>query len=388
MASTRSADVVIVGGGVIGCLTAYYLTLRGMKPVVIEADAIACGASGASAGWLTPYSHTCDSAMLALSPETLRLHAELAEALPAETGVDHGYQPGPYLRCALTEEGARELHAFQAERASEGVAMEWMSPGGVRSLTPWVTADIVGALRSDNEPTLDSYRLTISALQAAEKRGARVVTGVAVGLLTTASTGRVARVAAGVRLEDGSEVRGGAVLLAMGPWSGQAAEWLGHPVPVKPQRGQLVYLAPPGPDEGPELAAGLTAVEDGGSIIAKRLTDTIVAATQEDAGFDVSTTTEARDELLTRAARLSERVMTAGISGQTACLRPLSADGKPYVGRVPGWEGVYLAAGHTSEGVHYAPVTARAIAGLIADGRSEYDISALDPARALSPATS
>jgi len=376
MTTTDSADVLIVGGGIIGCLTAYYLSQRGLSAIVIEADGIASGASGTSAGWLTPYSHKNDRAMLALSPATLRLHAELAETLPALTGIDHGYQPAPYLRCAVTEDGVAELLAFQSQRASESVAMEWLSGEEARAMSPWITANIIGALKSDNEPTVDSYRLTMSAFQAAEMGGARMIFGRVVGLISSGDG-----VATGVRMENRSEVHGDAVVLAMGPWSGAAAEWLDHPVPVTPQRGELVYLAAPGEGDGPELDIGLNLVEDGSSILRKRLSDTIVGVSKEYVGFDRSTTTGARNELLINAARLSRRVEMASISGQTACLRPISADGRAYVGLVPGWDAVYLATGHSGEGIHYGPVTADAIAGLISDGRCEHDIAPLSPTR-------
>jgi glycine oxidase len=376
MTTTDSADVLIVGGGIIGCLTAYYLSQRGLSAIVIEADGIASGASGTSAGWLTPYSHKNDRAMLALSPATLRLHAELAETLPALTGIDHGYQPAPYLRCAVTEDGVAELLAFQSQRASESVAMEWLSGEEARAMSPWITANIIGALKSDNEPTVDSYRLTMSAFQAAEMGGARMIFGRVVGLISSGDG-----VATGVRMENGSEIHGDAVVLAMGPWSGAAAEWLDHPVPITPQRGELVYLAAPEEGDGPELDIGLNLVEDGSSILRKRLSDTIVGVSKEYVGFDRSTTTGAREELLINAARLSRRVEMASISGQTACLRPISADGRAYVGLVPGWDAVYLATGHSGEGIHYGPVTADAIAGLISDGRCEHDIAPLSPTR-------
>ncbi|MCH7740247.1 MAG: FAD-binding oxidoreductase [Chloroflexi bacterium] len=383
MAATNSGEVVIVGGGIIGCLTAYFLSVRGVRPVVVEADAIASGASGTSGGWLTPYSHDCDPAMIALSPVTLALHRELAEALPEETGIDHGFEETPYLRCALTEDGAADLLEWHTARTYEGAVMDWLAPAEAKALTPWLTADLVGAIRSDNEPTLDSYRLTVSAMQAAEKHGARVVTGKVVGLATE-GVGSAGRRSSGVRLEDGTEVLGDAVLLAMGPWTGQASEWIGAPLPITPQRGQMVYLAAPSDGDGPDLEVGLSAVDTGGSILSKRLTDTIVAATREDVGFDRSTTSAARDWLLKRAATLSDRVMGAGISGQTACLRPLTPDGKPYVGAAPGWENVHIAAGHASEGIHYGPVTAMAMADLIINGTSDIDVSALDPGRASS----
>ncbi len=378
MARSNSGEVIIVGGGIIGCLTAYFLAIRGAKPVVVETDAIASGASGTSGGWLTPYSYECDPAMIALSPISLALHRELAEVLPEETGIDHGFEEAPYLRCALTEDGAAELIEWHTARTYEGVVMDWLAPAEAKALTPWLTADIVGAIRSDGEPTLDSYRLTISAMQAAEKYGARVVSGRVVGIGGDSRGGN----SSGVRLEDGTEISGDSVLLAMGPWTGQAAEWIGSPLPITPQRGQMVYLQAPGEGDGPDLELGFGAVDTGGSILHKRLTDTIVAATREDVGFDRSTTEEGRDWLLERGAALSERVMNAGISGQTACLRPLTPDGKPYVGAAPGWENVYIAAGHAGEGIHYGPVTAMAMADLITNSESDIDVAALDPGRA------
>jgi glycine oxidase len=373
------ADVLIVGAGVIGCLTAYRLAKSGIKVTVVETDGVASGASGTSGGWLTPYSHKNDPSMLELSPKTLELHRELANALPEETGIDHGFEETPYMRCALTGDGASELRIWQADRVTEGVDMEWLSPSDARDMNPWLSAEIVGALLSRNEPTLDSYRLTLSALQAAEKHGATTVSGRVTGLATDGVQDRVS----GVKLADGSTLAAGAVLLSMGPWTGAAAEWIDSPLPITPQRGQMVYLAPPGDGDGPDITTGLSALEIPGSMIRKRLTDTTVGATKEDVGFDRATTTEARDSLLTDMAKLSDRVVSARISGHTACLRPITPDGRPYVGKAPKWQNVYVAAGHASEGIHYAPVTALAMAELITNSDSTVDVSALNPNRTL-----
>ncbi|MBM3957950.1 MAG: FAD-binding oxidoreductase, partial [Gemmatimonadetes bacterium] len=187
--------------------------------------------------------------------------------------------------------------------------------------------------------------------------------------------------ARGVRLADGSEVTAGAVVLAMGPWTEEAGDWLGYAVPVQPQRGQMLHVAREPRDEGARRVC-LMAFDAGGTIVPKKYGDTIVGATREDGvGFDRTTTEAARIELIEKAARLSGRILSARLSDQTACLRPKPADGKPYVGRAPGWEGVYLATGHWSEGLHYGPLTGAALAGMIVDGRSEHDVSALDPGR-------
>lgn len=373
-----SADVVIVGGGVIGCTTALYLARRGVTATVVEMSAVASGASGKAAGILTPYSGSCDPGLLALSPATLELHAELAASLPEITGIDHGYDERPHLRIAIEDEDVPVLADWQSKRRAEGFESKWLEPRDAKALTDWLTADFVAAIECDFEPTVDSYAFTTSVWAAAEKGGARLVQGRVTGLL--AESGRRA---AGVKLDDGSTIHAGHMVIASGPWAGEAGEWLGFPVAVRPQKGQLLYLAPA---EGGETPVSFGAMVKGGVVLPKRLSGTIVGATREEAGFDTTPTREARDEILAVAARLTDRIDPSDIVEQTACLRPIPADGVPLVGTVPGWERVYLATGHWSEGIHFAPVTGKWIADMIVDGDSEHDFTALDPARFASAA--
>ena len=369
----NSTDVVIVGGGVIGCATALYLARRGVSASVVEMNGVATGASGKAAGILTPYSGSCDPGLLSLSPATLDLHAELADSLPEVTGIDHGYDKRPHLRIALDEEDVAALEDWRSKRRAEGFEARWLGPAEAKSLTDWLTADIFAAIECDFEPTVDAHAFTMSVWAAAEIGGARLVQGRVTGLL--AENGRRA---AGVKLDDGSVIRAGHVVIASGPWAGEAGAWLGCRVPVRPQKGQLLYLAPAKDGETP---VSIGAITKGGVVLPKRLTGTIVGSTREEAGFDVTPTREASDEILAVAARLTDRVNDSDIVNHTACLRPMPEDGVPIVGAAPGWEGVYLATGHWSEGIHFGPVTGKWIADMIVDGESEYDVTALDPAR-------
>lgn len=388
------ADAVIIGGGVIGCLTAYYLTQRGLKPVVVESDRIASGASGLAGGILTPYSGSAAPEFMALSRASLDLHNELRLALPAATGTDYGYDSRPHLRCVFTEDGANRLKQWQKARSKEGFTTDWLAPRQAKSLTPWLTGDIVGAVVSEIEPTIDSYLFTVSAFKAAEKGGARLINGRVDGLLGqgagSAGTGPSSRgvdrsSAQGVTLTDGTEIASAHTVIASGPWAGEAGDWLGYTVPVRPQKGQMLYLDPDhGGHPRPEVSLG--GFDTGGSLTPKRLSETIVGATREEAGFDRTLTEAARTELLARGSKLSSRIMDARVVRQTACLRPMPADGKPYVGRAPGWEGVWLAVGHLSEGIHYAPLTGKWLADMIVDGKSRYDLSAISADRIPSPA--
>jgi glycine oxidase len=370
-----TGDAVIAGGGVIGCLTAYYLTLRGLRPIVVEPDGIASGASGMAAGILTPYSGSGAPDFMALSRASLDLHAELAVSLPEVNGVDHGYDLRPHLRCVFTADGEARLKQWQETRATEGFKTEWLSPKQAKSLSAWLTGDLRGALVSEIEPTVDSYRFTLSAFTAAEKRGARLVSGRVTGLLT-----KVRGRADGVRLSDGTEISAPHTVIATGPWAGEAGKWLGCEVPVKPQKGQMFYLDP---DHGghPKPEVSLGGFDTGGVLLPKKLTETIVGATREDAGFDRSPTEAARRDLTLKVSKLSTKVLDARIVRQTACLRPMPADGKPYVGRVPGWDGAWLGVGHWSEGIHFGPLTGKWLADMIVDRKSRYDLSAVSTDR-------
>ena len=386
-----SSRVVIVGGGIIGCATAYYLTRAGFSDVVVvERDHVASGASGYSAGILTPYSGSNDPSLLALSAASLELHAELADELPAATGIDHGYDLKPYLRCAFEEPGYREARRFLEDRISDGLPAEWLSGDEARELCDWLSDEVTGACATSIEPTVDSKLLTESLLQAAKAAGVPVQIGTVTGLI--GSDGGTT----GVKLSDGTTIEADAIVLAMGPWTGAASGWLGYDIPVVPQKGELLYMhqqTPLSPSwkrvgvrgnttDQDKPPATMHNLDDGGVILTRRLSRTVLGATKEDGrGFDREPSEYAWEFILPRVQRLSVRITTASITHHTACLRPMPADGKPYVGKAPGWDNVFIASGHWSEGVHYAPLTGKAISDLITAGACSTDISAISASR-------
>ena len=376
-----ASRVVIVGGGVIGCATAYYLTRAGVSDVVVvERDHVASGASGYSAGILTPYSGSNDPGLLGLSAASLRLHAELWEELPGVTGIDHGYDLKPYLRCGFEETGLAEARQFLDDRRAEGLDGEWLTGDEAREVCDWLSDEVVGACMTSIEPTVDSRLLTQSVMQAAEMSGARLQVGEVVGLSGT--RGKMS----GVELRDGSVVEGDAVVIAMGPWTNMAGGWLGYDVPVVPQKGELLYMHLPQDEAGDvkqdRPSATMHNMDEGGVILTRRLSRTVLGATKEDGvGYDREPSRYAWEFILPRVRRLTDRISEADVTHHTVCLRPMPADGKPYVGEAPGWENVFVASGHWSEGVHYAPLTGKIVADLITSGVTDVDYSAIDAAR-------
>ena len=164
-------------------MTAYYLTRAGVSDVVIiEREGVASGASGYSAGMLTPYSGSNDRGLLALSGASLKLHADLAEELPRITGIDHGYDMVPYLRCAFAETGFDVARQFMEDRVADGLVAEWLTGDEAREVCDWLSDEVEGACLTAIEPSVDSRLLTQSVLKAAEMCGARLVDGEVVGL--------------------------------------------------------------------------------------------------------------------------------------------------------------------------------------------------------------
>lgn len=372
----RGYEVAIVGGGIIGCATAYYLTRAGVSDVVIiERDSIASGASGYSAGILTPYSGSNDPGLLALSAASLELHAELAEVLPEITGIDYGYDLKPYLRCAFGEVGHDEATRFMEDRRAEGLEAEWLSGDEAREVCDWLRGEVQGACMTEIEPTVDSRLLTQSLLIVATEAGAQAMKGTVAGITNH-----------GVTLNDGSQIHADAVVSAMGPWTNIVGDWLGYQVPVVPQKGELLYMHLPDDEaQGSKQdrpSATMHNMDEGGVILTRRLSRTVLGATKEDGlGYDRTPSEYAWEFILPKVQRLTDRISQNSVTHHTACLRPMPADGKPYVGKAPGWENVYIASGHWSEGVHYAPLTGKAISDLIVTGNSTNDISAIDAAR-------
>ncbi len=365
-------DVVIVGSGIIGCLTAYYLGQHGLSTVIIERDGIGSQASGNAAGNLTPYSGANTPVLKAFSEESQRLHRELAEALPEATGIGYHYGLVPFLRVALTEEDEGDLRHWYDARRQEGHDLAWLSgEEGCRLSGGWLTPEARAAVPSRLEPQVDPYRLVLAVATAAEALGCRIRTGEVVGI-----QGKEGR-ATGVVLSDGATVQGEAVLLAMGPWTKLAGPWADLEIPVEPVRGQIVKLSVPGAQ--PEFA--LLRIKGRGYILRKPSGEVLGGTTWEQVGFDRQATPEGQSAIVEGTLRLSPRARDAVVEESRACLRPYSADEHPIIGPAPGWENLYIAAGHGPEGILHGPATGKYLAQLIATGRSGYDLSPFSPGR-------
>ena len=366
MVSTTQ-NVVIVGGGIAGMSTAYYLGESGVSSLVIEPDSIGSHASGFAYGGLSHLGG--GDPVFPLAEAGIRLHRELSRRLPDETGVKIEYRPRESLGLVFTEDEARAAKAgLHWRQSQQGPNVRWLEAEEVETLEPRISDEVLGAVHARGNSDVEPYQLMLALAHGAERVGATILHGRATGLKR--SGGRVTAV-----VTDSGEVRCDTVVLAMGPWTGQMSDPLGVPIKVRPLKGQILRLRAPGAPFEYSIgwAGNYATTKPDGMLWA--------GTTEEDAGFDESPTSEARDRIMGSLLKMVPSLADAQLVRQTACLTPLSADGLPVLGAVPGWEGVYVATGGERIGILLGPAMGRVTADLIAKGSSDIPIEPFSPGR-------
>ena len=362
--------VVIVGGGIAGMATAYYLAKGGVPSVVIERDAIGSHASGFAYGGLSPVSgFGIPGPLAAIAQEAMRLHRELAESLVDETGIGIDFRMRPSLALAFTQADVQRLQAaLPWQQRQPGYAARWLDAAQARGVEPRISDEILGAVAIEGSADVEPYRLVLALTRAAERLGVTVRHGRVIGVRR--GGGRVT----GVILER-DEVACSTVVLALGPWSGEASAWIDVPIEVRPLKGQILRLQAPGPPVACSVGWGHN--------YATTKTDGLLWAgtTEEEAGFDEESTPAARDEIGAALVRMLPAMADAQVAHQTACLRPVAADGLLVLGGVPGLEHLYVATGAGRKGILYGPAMGRAIADLILAGSARVALEAFAPGR-------
>jgi glycine oxidase len=363
-------DVVIVGGGVVGMITAYYLAKGGVASVVIERDAIGSHASGFAYGGLSPLSGFGIPGPLAeIARLGMRLHRQLAESLVEETGIGVDFRVRSSLALAFTEADVQRLRgALPWQQKQPGYEVRWLEASEAARVEPRISPETRGAVAIEGTADVEPYRLVLALTRAAERLGVTVRHGRAIGMR------RAGGQVTGVILER-DEVACSTVVLALGPWSGEVSAWIDLPIEARPLKGQILRLRAPGPPVACSVGWGHN--------YATTKTDGLLWAgtTEEEAGFDEAATPAARDEIGAALVRMLPAMADAQVAYQTACLRPVTSDGLLVLGRVPGLEHVHVATGAGRKGILLGPAMGRAIADLILTGQAPIALEAFDPAR-------
>lgn len=353
----RVADVVVVGGGIVGTAAAAFLAEAGAGVVLVEREGIASAASGANSGLIQ---HPFDPILAALYRQTVELYRELSDVT---SSFQLAAEPAGMLFVSDDEATVRQQAAVIADDFPE-LQTDVAGGAALRQLEPAVAPDL-WACRVDIGYPVAPAASTYAYATLAESCGATIRQGRPATLEFRGDS------VVGVRV-GGQLLAAGAVLVAAGPWTSGVVDPTGRWAPVRPLWGAVVEI---------ELAGRPRHAVEEASIEASIGTGMTAGVPHEHEfslmplpGVSVVGSTFLADEpdpdawlepILQRAMRFVPAVERAPIRGAHACPRPLSRDGRPLIGVVPGYDGLYVCAGHGPWGISTGPASARMVVDLM-----------------------
>jgi glycine oxidase len=364
-----SRDIVVVGAGIVGCAVAYELARRGASVDVVDMRGAGMGATQASAGILGPYIEGREgSVLLDLAVRSLNLFDDFVASVSGDSGIAIPYERTGTLEVATDGNGMRALSATAEVLSRIGVAAELLDAAGVRAQEPYL-ADVMGGLLIPSHGFVSAPELMRALAAAVRHHGAHMIEHGAVR--------RIARDGGDIVVEtDRGRLIGNAVVLAAGSWSGSIdIDGVAERVPVRPVRGQLLYLRWTGPTFRRVIWSArcyLVPWADG---------TLLVGATAENAGFDERPTAAGVRDLLDAACELAPRGGTAEFLEARVGLRPASSDELPIIGWSRVMPNLMYATGHYRNGVLLAPLTAKLVADAMLDNRADAMLAATNPQR-------
>jgi glycine/D-amino acid oxidase-like deaminating enzyme len=345
------SDTIVIGGGIVGASAAARLASTGRAVTLVEAVAIGAGASGRNSGVVQ---HPFDPVLVALHLETVGLYRELEGfALPAT--------PSGLLNVTRDVEGARRIAASLAETHPH-LQPSFLPPDAVHALEPGI-ADDVAACRLEIGYPVGPAAATNAYAATAKRLGVETVIGQGATILREGT--RVI----GVALADGTRLAARDVLVAAGPWTPNVVDPSGSWRPIRPFWGVVVTVDLPAPPRH-VLEEAEISIEPGDEQDDAGISFSLVTA---DGASSLGSTFLAEEpnvmatvpRILERGSRFVPAIVDATLGSARMCARPLSLDGRPLIGAVPGVEGLWVAAGHGPWGISTGPASGRLIADLI-----------------------
>ncbi|MBA2677754.1 MAG: glycine oxidase ThiO [Ktedonobacteraceae bacterium] len=357
MYKKHSVDVLIIGGGVIGCAIAYFLRKMQRDVTLLERGEIGGEASGAAAGLLAPLGPLSGPGPFAdLVLAGLAGLIALLPELEERSGIRVGYEQTGALRIVRNPKRIAHLQKRMASWEPLGLQLHWLNGKEAHQREPLLATDTCAAVYAPEESQIQASSVVRAFAQAAERSGARIYRHQEVSHLTLEGT-RVTQVST----VQGETFTCNTLIVASGAWAARCGAWLHTDLPIQPLHGQLISF--------PQTSPPLKRIIFGeAAYLVPRGSSILVGATKEERGFDQTVTRQGTAWLASTAARLVPALAESKIQAAWAGLRPKTPDNHPILGSLPPWENVLVAAGHNSIGIILSALTGQCIAEMLVAG--------------------
>jgi glycine/D-amino acid oxidase-like deaminating enzyme len=381
------ADVVVAGGGIVGCAVALEAARAGLQVIVAEPGVIGGGATGAAMGHLVVLDD--DPHELALCQWSIALWREFFAA----PGVEHAASGTLWIAADAAE--VELAHAKRARLRAAGIAAEWLDAHALAAAEPLLRPGLAGAVRVASDGVVYPPGAALHLWAEAERHGARrihagvraVLDGRGMPPAGSAPGWGRGSIDGGATLDDGTQVSAGAIVLACG----LATTALIPELPVVPRKGHLVVT-----DRYPGLVrhqlvelgyAASAHAHDGGDSVAMNVQprptgQLVIGSSRQFTGSD-TVDLAIVDAMLARAFAYLPGLRRLHALRVWFGFRPASRDGRPFIGPCPGRARIWLATGHEGLGITTSLATARIVVDQILDRPSAIDATPYAPARRL-----
>lgn len=380
----KTADVVVIGGGVIGCSVAYYLAKKGVKVIVIEKkEGLCLGASGANQGGC-PFQFE-SPAIDTLAKESAKLYGSLSK----EIGYDVEYQTERHLTCSVDEKQYPDMEKRAQSMCRKGMKVQLIEGDEIRKLESTLGKDIIVGIEQDSG-RVNPFKLNYGFAHAARKLGTEFL------FSTEVKQAEINKDKITSVVTDREKIKTNFVVIAAGAWSPEIGEIFGLTIPIKPRRGQIIVTEPVPFNErwrriadadylttafnaeavekskDPRIRLGVA-----GAYIQESSGNWTIGSSRDFAGYNNQITIQTVKYLAKRAIRFMPKLKDVNCIRMYAGLRPFCyVDGLPILSKVDSPAGLVIATGHEGEGVALAPITGELISELITENRTSIPIDA------------
>ena len=366
----RKAEVVVIGGGVIGSSIVYHLAEKGLKVVLLEKNGIASGTSSA-----------CEGLVLLQSKKPgvhLKLALESAKKfynLKNELNYDIEYRNNGGMVVIENNEELKAMKIFVEKQKSIGLEVYLLDKDKAIEKEPALSHDILGSTFSPLDAQVNQIYLSYAFINSAKNLGAKIYTHTEVtGIKLESNKIRLIETTKG-------EIETEIVINAAGVYSPEIGRMVNLDIPIKPRRGQLLVT-----ESVPKILNGvlisakyiaakfnpsLAEIEGEGISIEQTASgNLLIGSTREFVGMNKNTTLEGINSIAKHIIMLFPQLKEINIIRTFAGFRPYTSDGLPILGKVKEIEGFIMAAGHEGDGIALSPITGDLIAELVVEGKT------------------